>query len=109
MKFLPLFLMTGLLFGSISLFAQGSRTLTNGREIRRFLKHHPDLTNELLLVLAERPGVQIAQATVNYVTVVRENPERYYTCELDTTLTLTDGESLYDKVEVDKLCEHIFN
>jgi len=89
-------------------YARSQRVMTDSREIRRFLRHHPDLTHELLLVLAERPGTQISQAVVNYITVVRESPERDYSCELETTVTLTDGESFYDKVEVDKLCEHVF-
>lgn len=90
-------------------FARGRHVTNEPREIRKILKYHPELTHELLLVLAERPGTQMAQATVDYITVVRENPEREYSCELETTVTLTDGDSFYDKVEVEKLCEHIFN
>jgi len=92
-----------------TVFAKERRVLTEPREIRKFLRYHPDMTSELLLILAERPGTRISHATVDYITVIRESSEREYSCELDTTLTLTDGETLHETVEIDKLCEHLFN
>jgi F0F1-type ATP synthase delta subunit len=89
--------------------ARGRRVLTDQREIKKVLKYHPELTQELLFVLAQNPGTTISHAVVDYITVVRETSEREYTCEISTTLGLSNGETLSDKVEADKDCDLIFN
>lgn len=108
MNKLMLVLVGGLTLGLSVSLARSQRVLTEPREIRKFLRYHPELTQELLIILAERPGTRISHATVEYIRVGRDSSEGSETCEIETTLTLTDGETLYDKVEVDKLCENIF-
>jgi hypothetical protein len=89
--------------------ARGRRVFTDQREIRKILKYHPELTHELLFVLAQNPGTTISHAVVDYITVVRETSERDYSCEMQTTVGLSNGETLSDKVEADKDCDLIFN
>ena len=108
MNKLMLVLVGGLTFGLNVSLAKSQRVLTEPRAIRKFLRYHPELTHELLIILAERPGTRISHATLEYIRVGRDSSEGSESCEIETTLTLTDGEVMYDKVEVNKLCEHIF-
>ena len=78
-------------------------------EIRELLKHHEHLLDDYLIHAAENPGTKIIGAHVKYITVGGESGgERVYTCEVQTELQLSDGARLSEKVEVEKLCEHVF-
>lgn len=78
-------------------------------EIRELLKHHTHLLDDYLIHAAENPGTKILGAHVKYITVSGESGgERVYTCEVQTELQLSDGTRLSEKVEVEKLCEHVF-
>lgn len=79
------------------------------QEIRKLLRHHPDLLDEYLLYAAENPGTRIHEALVRYINVVGESGgEKVYSCELNTELTLSSGKKLQDHVEVEKKCESVF-
>jgi len=81
----------------------------NKSEIRDLLRHHRDLLDDYLIHTAENPGTRISEARVKYITVRGESGgEKVYTCEVQTHLQLSDGTQLSDKVEVEKLCEHVF-
>ena len=102
-----LYLVLGLF--SQNALARGTRTYRGHQEIRPLLKYHPALEDEYFHFLARNPGVRMAEAQVNYITVVRESSgEREYTCELETTLILDSGHCFTDTNEVDRSCDHLF-
>lgn len=78
-------------------------------EIRNLLRYDRDLLDDYLLHAAENPGTKITEFTGRYITVRRETGgEKVYSCEIEATLLLSDLTRLSSKVEVEKLCEHIF-
>lgn len=98
-----------LTFISQNALARGTRIYRGHNEIRPILKHHPELEREYFHFLAHNPGVRMAEAQVNYITVVSESSgEREYTCELETTLILDSGHAFTDTNEVDRSCDHLF-
>lgn len=81
----------------------------NKSEIRELLRHHRDLLDDYLIHAAETPGTKMTEARVRYITIRAESGgEKVYTCEVQTELQLSDGTQLSDKVEVEKLCDHVF-
>lgn len=78
-------------------------------EIRKILSYHRDLLDDYLIYGVENPGTRMHEARVRYITVVGEaGGDKYYNCELQTELILSNNVRLTDKVEVEKKCEHVF-
>jgi hypothetical protein len=97
------------LLPATSAFSWAHFTTQDKTEIRDVLRHHRDLLDDYLIHAAENPGTSITEAYVRYITVFRESGgEKVYTCEVQTELKLSDNSRLSDKVEVEKLCEHVF-
>jgi len=81
----------------------------DAREIRKILSYHRSLLDDYLIHGVENPGTRITEARVRYMTVWGESGgEKYYHCELNTELILSNNTRLTDKVEVEKKCEHVF-
>lgn len=81
----------------------------DAKEIRNILSYHRRLLDEYLMYGVENPGTRITEARVRYITVWGEaGGDKYYNCELNTELLLSDNTRMSDKVEVEKKCEHVF-
>lgn len=103
-----LILFVGMLY-PITGFSYSHFSTRDPVEIRKLLKHHRDLLDEYLIYGVENPGVRILEARVRYITVLGESGgDKFYNCELNTELHLSDNNRLADKVEVERKCEHVF-
>ncbi|MFM8269941.1 MAG: hypothetical protein ACKN9V_07105 [Pseudomonadota bacterium] len=96
-------------FFSINSFSWTHFSTRDAGEIRGVLRYHRDLLDDYLIHGVENPGTQITEARGRYITVQGESAgEKYYHCELQTELILSNNTRFSDKVEVEKKCEHVF-
>jgi hypothetical protein len=92
-----------------SAFSWTHFTTKDKAEIRDVLRHHRNLLDDYLIYAAENPGTRITEARVRYIAVMGgSGGERVDTCEVETEIHLSDSTRLSDKVEIEKLCEHVF-